>query len=474
MSLPASSPPDRASGRLRFADFELRLATGELSRGGRPVKLQPQPARLLGLLARRAGEAVSREEIRRRLWGEETFLEVEPALNFAVRQIRRALGDSATCPRFVETLPRFGYRFLPPVRRIADEAPSPAGRPPIRRGRFRLARLALLAFFALCALVGDGRRGLTPEIPAAAREAYVAGRYLSHRLGRRPEAVAELERATRLAPAFASAWSALALARLDYSLPAAGFAAGVERAARQALRLDPENAEAHRALGELSLFVRFNLARAGSELRLALRDDPSSAESHLAYAKYLAAVGRLDSAIAEGEQARWLDPQNLAVKADLVWFHYLARHYDEAIRQGRREARLDPVHSPGRFYLVLAERMKRGEGDPETLHEAQAFADALMARLQAPHPSRFAQLRDFWRWYETLPILPVDRALGLLAQGDRDGALDRFEAACRQHQGWALPFLSSDPLADPLRGNPRFADLLHCAGHAGSAKSSPS
>jgi DNA-binding winged helix-turn-helix (wHTH) protein/tetratricopeptide (TPR) repeat protein len=470
MSPPTSFPPEFPAGRLLFTDFELRLDTWELSRAGRPIKLQRQPARLLGLLALRSGQAVSREEIRRYLWGEETFLDVDLALNFAVRQIRRALGDSFAEPRFVATLPRFGYRFLPPVRRIEDGAPSPDGGPSRRRWRFRTAGLALLALLALLAPLGsDGsrRNGRRPAISPAAREAYLEGTYLSRRPGRRAEAVADLERAVALAPGFAPAWSALAHARLDYALPAAKFADGVESAARQALRLDPGNAEAHRALGELALFVLFDLARAKSEIRLALRDAPGSAEAHLAYAKYLAAVGPLDAAIAEAERARWLDPANLAVKADLVWFHYLARDYDEAIRLGRREARLDPLHSPGRFYLVLAEMLKMGSGDPATLRDAQAFAVWLTGRLKVPPPARFTRLHDFWSWYETMPFLPADLALGVLAEGDRERALGLFEAACRRHQSWALPFLAADPLADPLRGDPRFARLLRCAGHSG-------
>lgn len=101
--------------RLLFDEFELRPDSGELFRDGVPVGLQPQPAKVLELLAGRSGEVVTREEIRREVWGE-SFVDFDASLNFCVKQIRRALDDSATSPRYIETLPRRGYRFLQPVQ----------------------------------------------------------------------------------------------------------------------------------------------------------------------------------------------------------------------------------------------------------------------------------------------------------------------------------------------------------------------
>jgi DNA-binding winged helix-turn-helix (wHTH) protein/Tfp pilus assembly protein PilF/TolB-like protein len=118
-----------SSSRFFFDDFELRLDSGELLRGGSPVTtLQPQPARVLELLASRSGEVVGREEIRQLVWGE-SFVDFDASLNFCIKQIRRALGDSATSPLYLETLPRRGYRFLRPVRMETgtngQEAPAP-------------------------------------------------------------------------------------------------------------------------------------------------------------------------------------------------------------------------------------------------------------------------------------------------------------------------------------------------------------
>jgi DNA-binding winged helix-turn-helix (wHTH) protein/tetratricopeptide (TPR) repeat protein len=100
---------------LRFGAFELRTAPAELRLNGDPVKLPPQPLKVLELLARRSGEVLTRNEIRDHVWCGDTFVDFEQGLNFCIRQIREALGDQADAPRFVETLPRRGYRFLMPV-----------------------------------------------------------------------------------------------------------------------------------------------------------------------------------------------------------------------------------------------------------------------------------------------------------------------------------------------------------------------
>ena len=95
-----------------FEDFELDLHSGELRRNGDLQKLQLQPAKVLALLVSRPGEVVSRKELAEEVWGSETFVDFELGLNFAIRQIRTALGDDADQPRFIETLPKRGYRFI--------------------------------------------------------------------------------------------------------------------------------------------------------------------------------------------------------------------------------------------------------------------------------------------------------------------------------------------------------------------------
>ena len=111
-------------GVVRFGLFEFDVDTGDLRRQGRPVKLQHQPGRVLALLVTRAGHIMSREELIDHVW-RGTVVDYERGLTFCIRQIRTALGDTADSPRYVETLPRQGFRFIAPV----EPAPSPAAAP---------------------------------------------------------------------------------------------------------------------------------------------------------------------------------------------------------------------------------------------------------------------------------------------------------------------------------------------------------
>jgi DNA-binding winged helix-turn-helix (wHTH) protein len=109
---------------LCFGEFELDIAAGELRRNSRRVKLQPQPFKLLVLLAKRAGALVSREEIRNELWPEGTFVDFDQSVNFTIRQIRDVLRDVADRPLYIETVPRRGYRFIAPVETGGRGAPG--------------------------------------------------------------------------------------------------------------------------------------------------------------------------------------------------------------------------------------------------------------------------------------------------------------------------------------------------------------
>jgi len=104
----------------RFGRFELDPATGDLRKDGRPLKLPPQPSRVLALLVSRAGQVVSREEIRHEVWGEGTFVDFEAGLHYCLSRIRNVLGERARAPRFIETLPKRGYRFVATVAKCRE------------------------------------------------------------------------------------------------------------------------------------------------------------------------------------------------------------------------------------------------------------------------------------------------------------------------------------------------------------------
>src|SRR5882724_8826112 len=112
----------RSSAILRFGVFEVDVRSGELRKQGVRVKLQEQPFHVLTVLLQRAGDVVTREELRNQNWPADTFVDFDNSLNTAINKLREALGDSADNPRFIETLPRRGYRFIVPVTGVDGTA----------------------------------------------------------------------------------------------------------------------------------------------------------------------------------------------------------------------------------------------------------------------------------------------------------------------------------------------------------------
>ena len=110
--------------RIRFGAFELDLEARELRKSGIPIKLQPQPFKVLALLASRGGKVVTREELHAHIWGRDTFVDLEKGLGFCIGQIRAVLSDNAATPRYIETLPRLGYRFIAPVCQLEAASAS--------------------------------------------------------------------------------------------------------------------------------------------------------------------------------------------------------------------------------------------------------------------------------------------------------------------------------------------------------------
>src|SRR5438105_4301562 len=172
--MPSSSAPVRV---VRFGVFEADFHSGELRKAGVRVKLHHQPFQVLAMLLDHPGELVTREEIRSRLWPCDTFVDFDHGLNNAVTRLREALGDSANPLRFVETLPRQGYRFIGTINRSAERrsvievAPVPvttqeAGFPPetskVRRSRYAPILLAVTVLGAT--FVGFSLHRLTARL----------------------------------------------------------------------------------------------------------------------------------------------------------------------------------------------------------------------------------------------------------------------------------------------------------------------
>jgi Tol biopolymer transport system component/DNA-binding winged helix-turn-helix (wHTH) protein len=153
---------------LVFDSFECDLERGEVRREGRPLRLPPQPLRLLLALLERPGEVVTREELRQRLWPADTFVDFEHGLNAAVKRLRTTLGDSADHPRYVETAPQRGYRFRASLTERTSLAPPRATRVRFSHTAWTRAGVAACAAAALWAFALALRRGPASDPPRIA------------------------------------------------------------------------------------------------------------------------------------------------------------------------------------------------------------------------------------------------------------------------------------------------------------------
>src|SRR5215472_2174418 len=134
---------------LRFGAFDLDLSAGGLRKDGAKVKLQDQPLQILALLLEHPGQIVTRDELRKRLWPDDTFVDYDHSLNKGVNKLRDALEDSADHPRFIETIPKRGYRFIADV----TAAEPPVKEVPLSKPYDKLSRSRLLAALLLLAVL---------------------------------------------------------------------------------------------------------------------------------------------------------------------------------------------------------------------------------------------------------------------------------------------------------------------------------
>ncbi len=309
---------------VRFGVFEIDDATGEMRRQGRRVHIAAQPFKTLVLLASRAGDVVSRDELRRHLWGDDTFVEFDRSLNFCVAEIRAALHDDARSPRFIETVPRRGYRFIADAYVVDREGSRGREGQDDRERRRSLAwrRWAAAAVLPLLIAqqplrpIAHTRATAYPEARAAFERAMtISGQ---DDAGRR-RGIAALKAATRIDPRFAEAYYALAELYLDLALkrelPADAAMVEARVAAERAIALE-EAPESHRVLGTIRLVADWDWSGARRELARAVALEPKWDFGFVAYGRVLSAAGDDAGAIAAIDRAETLSPN-----CDLILFH---------------------------------------------------------------------------------------------------------------------------------------------------------
>ncbi len=349
---------------IRFGVFELDTRTGELRRNGMKVRLPIQSFKILQLLLDRPGELVTRDELRQRLWTSGTVVEFDLGLNSAIRKLREALEDSADNPRFVETLPRRGYRFIasvqPARRNLQAVSATPLPTTSGVRVRWRwTAGGQVLAVFLATLVLFSGRNSWQPGpgVDPEAYDTYLKG--LSVAGGGTYEgfrsAVVYFEAAVARQPDFAAAYAALAQAQHQFlfvgPLSPRDTTPKAEMAARKALELDQALAQAHRTLGSILHHFHWRWEEGDREFRRARELSSTVADSYSAGVPALIRAGRFDEAIGLSERARKNDPLSFNAFINVASANRAAGQYQQAIREIRGALEINPAQARGHFEL---------------------------------------------------------------------------------------------------------------------------
>jgi TolB-like protein/DNA-binding winged helix-turn-helix (wHTH) protein/Tfp pilus assembly protein PilF len=573
---------------LRFGTFELDVRNNELRRAGVLIKLSPQQLRVLRFLAEHAGQVCTREEIQDEIWGSEVFVDFDRGLNVCIAQIRSALNDDSEAPRFIQTVPRQGYRFVAPVETSAQ---SPLSEPlvPARRGRRSLVLVGIVLLLLVCvgiavwvwrprpvtdhrtilavlpfenvtqvaddapvidgladelitqfgivqperlgvigrtsvlrysgknpglAQIGrelavgyvieggvrregdrvrisvrlvkvadqsqvwnetfeqDGSNQLEMQEEVAARvtaavlrklfpqargravrahvpdarayDAFVKGRYLVHQHTRADmeRAIAQFEEAAKLDPAFAEPWADEAQTYVGLTMagiysPVDGFSKA-RLSAERALKLDPENAEAHGAMATVLFWRDWSWNEAQRHFQRAIAINPSCAQTLHDYAFYQVATGHPEAGVASLRRAIALDPLSPRVNVDAGWVLLQAHHFDQAIAQAKRALELDPGMGEAKACIARAEQ-----------YQGKTSAQAIefyRAKVEQPEKSR-----------------PYDVALAYAVLGRGEEAIRALQAAYEQHS-MLMPLMRTEPSFASLHGDARFREIVRKMG----------
>jgi len=402
---------ERALKSFAFGPFRFRVADLQLFRGRQAVPLPPKTAEMLWLLVHRRGEVVSKETMMTELWPS-TFVE-ESNLAQHVFRLRKALGE-----RYIETIPRRGYRFVANVTEVTGAPRAPRW---------------IAATFIVAVTTVLSTRGREPHaIAPATREAYLKG---THHWNRRTgadfrKAIEYFRMAVEEDPAYADAWAGLAHA---YNFT--GQAPRAKVAAMRALEFDPRSAQAHAALGNVSLFHDFDFDAAERALRRAIELDPGYATAHQWLAFAFLARRKIDAARMEIERARRLDPSSLIINTDVGDIEYYAHRYDDAIRAYGRALELDPNFAQAHASLAMAYRRKG-------MIAESRVEFGVFARLVAPGDT------TAYAWARTCGDA-----------GDSRCAIEHLERAYANREG-NLALIHVEPAFDAIRGDARFVEFL--------------
>jgi DNA-binding winged helix-turn-helix (wHTH) protein/tetratricopeptide (TPR) repeat protein len=446
-------PGSRAQG-YEFGNFRLDLIERCLLRDGIRVPLAGKVFETLRVLVEHGGRLAEKKRVMQEVWAD-TFVD-ESNLSQNVFMLRKVLGETEGGQRFIETVPRRGYRFVATVREMHENH----------------------------AVTEEAHRlGIEPGRDAGikAHSLYLKGRFFWTKrteVGLK-KALEYFQTALNVEPLYALAYAGLADCYImlgEYGLLASedSYRNG-KAAALKALELDESLAEAHASLGLISMLYDWDLAAAEKAFKCAIELNPKYATAHQWYAVYLAVSGKFDEAFAQIRRAQELDPLSPIISVNVARIHYFARQYDEALRCCRTILETEPSFGVAHKIMGLAyaqkgmfkdavaalQRALDLLGDTPEMIGFLAHAYAISGDRDQAHKflERLEEMAKL-RHLRSFPFVVAYTGLG-----DFDQVFARLERAQRERSD-SLPCLKVMPLFDCLHSDPRFNDLMRRSGLA--------
>ncbi|HET9787551.1 MAG TPA: hypothetical protein VFP47_10480, partial [Pyrinomonadaceae bacterium] len=328
-------------------------------------------------------------------------------------------------------------------------------------------------------LAGNETRGITKKYTDnnEAYQLYLKGRFHFYKRSKNDleRSIEIFQQATKLDPNFALAY--VGLAESYGVIPSFPYASANEMmphakaAAAKALELDPDLPEAHAVAGMIAATYDWDWAKAEREFKKSLELDANIANTHYRYAwVYLSPMGRHDEAIAEMKRATDLEPLSLQQGANFAAVYMYARQYDLAVEQARRMYELDPGQIGAQSWLQFSYNAKGMYAESLAMSEKISRSDYVFFGQRGYALAQTGRRKEaeevLKRWKElakTRYVMSYWIAVVYAALGDTEAAFAELEESYQQRE-WFFPRLKTDPFMDPLRSDPRFADLLKRTG----------
>jgi DNA-binding winged helix-turn-helix (wHTH) protein/tetratricopeptide (TPR) repeat protein len=479
----------------RFDGWTLRTRSGELAREGNVLRLPQQPLRVLVELLGHPGEVVTRERLVEVLWPK-GVVDFDNSLNAVVRKLRVVLGDDSETPRYIETLPRIGYRFIGKME--APASPPPIAEPPpvaelpqvaepqearrVKRRHVIAVTLALVA--GIGALIWWPRGPRAPVSSAQvdaprseprrtssqrAYELYLDGKF--HRSRRDIPggqlAIESFEAALKEDPYFVDAWAALAGtyigAGINQQMPIVDAMEKGRAAALHALELDPKNAAGLAELAVIKMNYDLDYAQAEKNFIAARDIDPSVARMWHGFGLLRAYQGRVDEAFQYFGRARELESTQLLYTGSYGNLLYHTRKYAEAIAHARSLLASQPRFDAVRVMLIralVASGDVKGALEQLPLRYSEVpftSEDGLVYAHAGRREEALAQIERLERRAREGFGMSYEIAVIYAALGDKEKGCVALLKSLTDHSQW-IGWMKLDPRMDPLRDQPCFAE----------------